>query len=136
MFRIGVGVLSLCGLLGGTAYAAPMSGLEVEFYPKAVAAPLSAASEDNLDDLFFEQDLVADEDLVESRGGIGVSDIQINNANAQGDVSDINAANSTTGDITGTALNNVTGTNVVMVNSGNGVVMNSITEINVILNNN
>jgi len=111
-------------LLGSAFVLAVLAG-------SAAAGSLPDAAADD----FVAMPQVAAEELAQQRGGSDVPDIdvggiQINDATfytpLTGDVS----GNINTGAISGNALNNVSGINAVMYNTGNNVVLNSSIQLN------
>ncbi len=103
-----------------------MADLEFDFFPQATSAEPS--------DSLVGGDVVAETDLGTMAGGIGVGDVQSNDA-----TNSTNASNNTvsgnvlTGAVNGTNVHDVSGFSTIMVNTGNNVVMQNVTQVNIIL---
>ena len=125
----------LAGLIGGPALAAPMAGPDVDFFSSQSAPDLAnhidanAIGSDSID-----LQSVSDGDLGAMSGGIGVGDLQINTANNTATSSNNSVSgNSSTGTIQNTQVSNVSGFNTILLNTGNNVTMQSLTQVNIIL---
>jgi len=77
---------------------------------------------------------VSESDLETMAGGIGVDDVQLSTATSTG-ISSNNSvgAGVQTGQIGATNINGVSGFSTIMMNTGNNVVMQSTTQVNIIL---
>ena len=138
MLRVGAAALVLCGLMTAPVFAAPLAGVEAQFYPNEYNQPDNGPV---FDDLVKSNDsqsgTVADTDLKSMSGGSGVvviGDAQLNATNASATTNDIIDIGVTTGQIGAQTLNNVSGINTIMQNTGNGVTMQSINNVNITLN--
>lgn len=110
----------------GPAVAAPMADLELSFFPMAVAAEPS--------DILVGGDVVAEKDLGTMAGGIGLGDVQMNTADNTSNTSNNTVSgNVQTGTISNTAVHDVSGFSTILLNTGNNVVMQSVTQVNIIL---
>jgi len=138
MLRVGAAALVLCGLMTAPAFAAPLAGVEAQFYPNEYNQPDTGAV---WDDLVKSNDsqkgTVADSDLKNMSGGSGFvvkGDAQLNLTDASATTDDIWVTGTTTGKIGDQTLSNVSGINTIMQNTGNGVTMQSINNVNITLN--
>jgi ABC-type nitrate/sulfonate/bicarbonate transport system substrate-binding protein len=135
----------MVALAMGAAQAKPLGGVEVEFFPRAAEATVEAvtpisSAEVRADSLEIGEDLgleaASEEDLTSARGGLAMDDVQINQATNNASSSNNTVSGDVdTGAINATNVNNVSGVNTIMLNTGNNVTMQSITEVNIILNN-
>ena len=125
----------LAGLIAGPALAAPMAGPDVDFFPNQNAADLASDIDANAvgsDSIDLQS--ISDGDLGTMSGGIGVGDLQINTANNTATSSNNSVSgNSVTGTIQNTQVSNVSGFNTILLNTGNNVTMQSLTQVNIIL---
>ena len=137
MVRVGAAALILCGLMTAPAFAAPLAGVEAQFYPNEYNQPDSGASYDDLVKSDSQSGTVDDSDLKNMSGGSNVTvngNAQLNATNADAVTNDIVNIGVTNGDIGPQSLNNVSGINTIMQNTGNGVTMQSINNVNITLN--
>ena len=137
MLRVGAAALVLCGLISMPAYAAPLTGVEAQFYPNEYNQPDNGPVFDDLVKSTDSQSgTVADSDLKSMSGGSGVvviGDAQLNATSASATTNDIVDIGVQTGTIGDQKLNNVSGINTIMQNPGNGVTMQSINNVNITL---
>ena len=137
MLRVGAAALVLCGLMTAPALAAPLAGVEAQFYPNEYNQPDSGPVFDDLVKSTDSQSgTVADSDLKSMSGGSGVvviGDAQLNATSASATTNDIVDIGVQTGTIGDQKLNNVSGINTIMQNTGNGVTMQSINNVNITL---
>ena len=140
MFRTSLGILSVAMFLPVTVLAGELGEIRVSATKIGAVAiettqVVSLHSEDGADTLSFEFDVVSDSDLRDSRGGVDAvqieGDVLINDAENNSTISNNVLMNTTTGGIADANLNSVSGTTVMMQNTGNNVNMNSITQFNV-----
>jgi len=137
MVRVGAAALILCGLMAAPAFAAPLAGVEAQFYPNEYNQPDNGASYDDLVKGDSQNGIIDDSDLKNMSGGSGVTvngNAQLNATNADAVTNDIVNVGVTTGQIGDQSLNNVSGINTIMQNTGNGVTMQSINNVNITLN--
>jgi hypothetical protein len=136
MLRVGAAALVLCGLMATPVFAAPLAGTEAEFYPNEYNQPDEGAVWDDLVKGNDSNGTVAESDLKNMSGGSGnvvLGDAQLNATNATAVTDDIINIGVTTGQIGNQSLNNVSGINTIMQNTGNGVTMQSINNVNITL---
>lgn len=104
----------------------------------AVMASAQSMPADSLD-LFSELGVSAlDEATMSTASGgasvaVDIANLGVNYAENNGSVSDVNTTNSTNGDISGNYVTDNGGITTVFNNTGNGVVMNSIVNLNIFL---
>lgn len=134
---VGAAAVVALGLMGSSAFAAPMAGLQPQLYPsqqtqKTVSAP---ASDDVLTGLGPSSGSVSDSALQGMSGGSGITvgDAQLNLTNADASSSHNVNVGVNTGQIGDQTLTNVKGINTIMQNTGNGVTMQSINNVNIVL---
>jgi hypothetical protein len=138
MLRVGAAALVLGGLMCTSALAAPMAGVNPELYPNqsAQSSTANTGAGDVLKGLGGQSNEVSSADLKGMSGGSGVvvlGDAQLNATDANSSASQIYNQNVNTGAIGDQKLSNVSGINTVMQNTGNGVVMQSINNVNIVL---
>jgi hypothetical protein len=122
-------ILGLAALAGwmGVAAAEPVAvPAEFEFSPLAVVAPVA--------DGFATANPVSEKDLGGVAGGTDIEDAQLNTAvNTTTANNNTVSGNVKTGQIGNTTIENVSGFSTIMLNTGNNVVMQSTTQVNIIL---
>lgn len=136
MLRVGAAALVLCGLMAAPSFAAPLAGIDAQFYPNEYNQPDNGAVYDDLVKSNASSGKIADSDLKGMSGGNGtyvLGDAQLNATNANAVTNDIIDIGVTTGQIGNQSLNNVSGINTIMQNTGNGVTMQSINNVNITL---
>ena len=135
MFRVGAAALVLFGLMSAPSFAAPLAGVDAQFYPNEYNQPDDGAAWDDLVKSSDANGAVTDSDLRNMSGGSGINtnNAQLNLTDATATTDDIIAIGGTTGQIGDQNLNNVSGINTIMQNTGNGVTMQSINNINITL---
>ena len=137
MLRVGAAALVLCGLMAAPAIAAPMAGVDAQFYPNEYNQPDNGPVFDDLVKGDSQSGTVDDSDLKNMSGGHGVTingNAQLNATNATATTDDIVVIGGQNGTIGDQSLNNVSGINTIMQNTGNGVTMQSINNVNITLN--
>ena len=137
MLRVGAAALVLCGLMTAPVFAAPLAGVEAQFYPNEYNQPDNGPVFDDLVKNDSQSGTVDDSDLKNMSGGSNVTvngNAQLNATNADAVTNDIVNVGVTTGQIGDQSLNNVSGINTIMQNTGNGVTMQSINNVNITLN--
>jgi len=138
MLKSVAGILLLCAGLCGSAAAAPMAGVDVEFYPNEYASsgPSTADSKAGKAGSDDTLDLagVSDNELKTMSGGEGISDLQLNSANTTtAGSTNVVSGDVSTGTIQSTNVSGLSGFNTVLLNTGNNVTMQSVTQVNIIL---
>lgn len=102
------------------------SDMSYEISPLAVAA--------KMDDEVEVASTVSENDLGSIAGGDAVDDLQLSTATTTGIASNNSVGNNVqTGQIGTTNINGVSGFSTIMLNTGNNVVMQSTTQVNIIL---
>lgn len=125
MWRSILGMVALAGWASSAA-AAPIACFEVESFP--MFAPADTA------DSVAGNDVISESDLGGMAGGMDVGDLQINTAtNNNTSTNNTVSGNVTTGGVNGTNVQNVSGFNTIMLNTGNNVTMQNTTQVNIIL---
>lgn len=163
MWKSILGVTALAGWVGAASAEPADLGAEPEFLPLSVAASTEPAAdletavfsvvvsaERVAQDMSYEISplavaasigdeveiaaSVSESDLGTMAGGIGVDDVQLSTATSTG-ISSNNSvgAGVQTGQIGATSINGVSGFSTIMMNTGNNVVMQSTTQVNIIL---
>lgn len=162
MWKSILGVTALAGWVGAASAEPADLGAEPEFLPLSVAASAEPAdletavfsvvvsAERVAQDMSYEISplavaasvgdeveiaaSVSESDLGTMAGGIGVDDVQLSTATSTG-ISSNNSvgAGVQTGQIGATNINGVSGFSTIMMNTGNNVVMQSTTQVNIIL---
>ena len=136
MLRVGATALVLCGLMTAPVFAAPLAGVEAQFYPNEYNQPDGGPV---FDDLLKSDDSrngeISEADLKSMSGGSVVvkGNAQINLTDATATTDDVVNIGVTTGQIGAQSLNNVSGISTIMQNTGNGVTMQSINNVNITL---
>jgi hypothetical protein len=121
-----LGLAALAGWLGAAVAEPAAVPAEFEYQPLTVAAPVA--------DGFDTASPVSEKDLGSLAGGINVGDAQINTAiNSTAANNNTVSGNVETGQIGNTSIANVSGFSTIMLNTGNNVVMQSTTQVNIIL---
>ena len=121
-----LGLVALAGWVSAASAEPVAVPAEYEFSPLAVGAPVA--------DGFDTANAVTEKDLGGMAGGIDVGDAQINTAvNTTSADNNSVSGNVQTGQIGETSLANVSGFSTIMLNTGNNVVMQSTTQVNIIL---
>ncbi|MFZ1991616.1 MAG: hypothetical protein WAW96_17815 [Alphaproteobacteria bacterium] len=139
MLRVSAAALVLCGLTAAPVFAAPLAGVEAQFYPNEYNQPDSGAVYDDILKSDNSQGgEVAESDLKGMSGGSGFTvkgNAQLNLNDATATTDEIIDIGTKSGQIGTQTLSNVSGISTIMQNTGNGVTMQSINNINVTLNN-
>lgn len=139
MLKVGAAAVLFCGLIYGSAQAAPMAGVNPELYPSqhAQSSTASAGANDVLKGVGGSSNEVSDAALKDMSGGSApifvLGDAQLNATNANPTTSNVSNTNVNTGAIGNQTLSNVTGVTTIMQNTGNGVTMQSINNVNITL---
>lgn len=125
MRQLLIGLAAIGGLLS-PALAEPVTDFDVDL------VPLSAAVEPS--DSLTGGDVLGESDLGTMAGGIDLNDLQSNTANTVNTSTNNTVSGDVqTGVISGTSVKDVSGFNTLMLNTGNNVVMQSVTQVNIIL---
>jgi hypothetical protein len=121
-----MGLAALAGWVGAAVAEPAAVPAEFEYQPLTVTAPVA--------DGFDTASAVSEEDLGSMAGGVDLGDAQINTAiNTTSANNNTVSGNVETGQIGNTTIENVSGFSTIMLNTGNNVVMQSTTQVNIIL---
>ena len=122
---------ALAALVGGVATAEPPMSNELDIIPISVA--IAPAAPDSL----AMGGALGKKDLVKLEGGDGVlnlGDLQSNTANnGASSANNSVSGNITTGVVSNTDIHDVMGFTTVLQNTGNNVIMQNVTQVNIIL---